>query len=508
MMVYLVGAGPGDAGLLTLRGKECLERADFVLYDQLVSPRILDYAPAHAEKVCVRELASTHPDRWPHIHARMIEEARKGRCVVRLKGGDPLIFGRGGEEVEALRQAGIPCEIVPGVTAALAAGACLEIPLTHRGLSSAVAFITGHEHPGKPTSRIDWKTIAEFPGTVVIYMGFSRLGAIIPELIRFGKPGDTPAAAVSHASTGEQRSVTSTLERLEGDIRAAGLTTPALVLIGPVVGLRPAQSWFEARPLLGQRILITRPRRQAADMAQRLELLGAIPHLLPTVEIREPANWQAVDLAQEKLRQRGYDWLVFTSANGVEMFLARFSQRGRDLRDLGGVRLATIGTSTTEALRRWHLEPDVKPIGAMNSEELAILLRDQVAGGRVLIAQAERGRELLRDQLAQVAAVETVAAYVQIDAIEPSAAAFDLLRRGEIDLVTLTSPNIARAFLAACDATILGRFERHEIRIATNGPRISAVAAEHGLPVAIEARLPTSDALIAALIELRAMQKI
>ncbi len=194
--------------------------------------------------------------------------------MVRLKGGDPLIYGRGGEEADALRQAGIPFEIVPGVTAALAAGSYLEIPLTHRTHASAIAFVTGHEHPGKPAARIDWNSIAQFPGTLVIYMGFSRLGSIVPELIRQGKPPDTPAAAVSRASCTDQQTVTSTLAHLEDDIRAAGLTTPAVVIIGPVVGLRPALSWFEARPLFGKHIMVTRPKRQAVDLQHRLESLG------------------------------------------------------------------------------------------------------------------------------------------------------------------------------------------------------------------------------------------
>ena len=500
MIVYLVGAGPGDAGLLTLRGKECLERADFVLYDQLVSTRILDYAPADAEKMCVRELANSHPDRWPHINVKMIEEARKGKCVVRLKGGDPFIFGRGGEEVEALHEAGIPFEIVPGVTAALAAGAYLEIPLTHRSLSSAVAFITGHEQPGKPASRIDWKAIAEFPGTLVIYMGFSRLSSIVHELIRFGKPADTPAVAVSHASTGEQQTVGAPLEELDAAVRAAGLTTPALVMIGPVVGLRPAKSWFEARPLLGKRVLVTRPRHQAKEMMHQLDLLGAIPHLLSTIEIIDPEDWAPVDAAQDAMRAGGFDWLVFTSANGVNKFFERLRERGQDLRALGSVKLAAIGTRTAEALRHFFLEPDLFPSAEMNSENLVALLRDRVAGQRILIAQADRGREVIREQLARVAHVETIAVYSQFDAVDSTSEVFDLLRRGEIDFATLTSPNIARAFLDACDETILGRLRRGEIRIVTNGPRISAAVIERGLPVAAESSEPTIAAMLDSLV--------
>ncbi len=502
-IVYLVGAGPGDPGLLTLRGKECLEQADFVLYDQLVSPRLLDCAPAGAEKLCVRELANCHPDRWPHIHVKLIEKASAGKCVVRLKGGDPLIFGRGGEEAEALRNAGIPYEIVPGVTAALGAGACLEIPLTHRSLASAVAFVTGHEHPGKPSSRIDWKALAEFPGTLVVYMGFSRLGAIVPELIRHGKNPETPTAAIMQASCAEQHTVTSTLQSIEEAILAAGLTTPAVVIIGPVVGLRPAVSWFEARPLLGQRVLVTRPRHQTADMLHSLELLGAHALSLSVIDIREPADWRPVDAAQESIRQGRFDWLVFTSANGVEMFMNRLHRRGRDARDLTAVKLAVIGAATAGKLRAFHLEPDLAPAGAMDSEQLVADLTDCTAGKRVLLAQADRGREMLRERLRSIAVVEAIAVYSQVETVDPHSPVFDLLRRGEIDFVTLTSPNIASAFLSACDATILNRLQRGDIHLATNSPRTSAVIRGRGLPVAVESSDPTTGALIDALVAFR-----
>lgn len=498
-IVYLIGAGPGDPGLLTLRGRECLEQADFILYDQLVSPRLLEFAPVTAETMCVREMANTHPDRWPYIHVKLIEEARKGKCVVRLKGGDPLIFGRGGEEAEALREAGIPYEIVPGVTAALAAGSYLEIPLTHRSLSSAVAFITGHEHPGKPSSRIDWKAVAAFPGTLVIYMGFSRLASIVPELMLQGKAPDTPAAAISHATTGEQQTVISTLGKLEESIRAAGLTTPALIIIGPVVGLKPALSWFEARPLLGQRVLVTRPRHQATELLHQIELLGAIPHLLSALEIRPPADWSPVDAAQEKMRQGGFDWLVFTSSNGIDMFLKRLFERGHDLRDLGSIKLAAIGKATADKLREYHLQPDIVPAETMNSERLFSELKSRVEGKNILIAQADRGRELLRVELARMAHVAVVSVYSQVDTVDPKSEVFDLLRRGEIDFITLTSPNIAKALLKCCDQTILDRLHRGEIRIVTSNPRTSAAVKDHGLPVAGEAIDPTNAALIDAL---------
>jgi len=498
-IVYLVGAGPGDPGLLTLRGRECLEAADFVLYDQLVSPQILRFAPAGAELMCVRELASSHPDRWPQIHVKLIDEAKQGKCVVRLKGGDPLIFGRGGEEAEALRAAGIPYEIVPGVTAALAAGSYLEIPLTHRTHSSAVALITGHEHPGKPSSKLDWKAIAAFPGTLVVYMGFSRLGSIVPELIRFGKSPKTPVAAVTRASCGEQQTVVATLETIEADVVSAGLTTPALLLIGPVVGLKPAVSWFEGRPLLGSRILVTRPRKQALDFIHQLELRGGIAVTLPVIDIRPPESWSEVDTAQEAIARGAFDWLIFTSANGVEHFFERLASRGLDTRSLGKTRLAVIGTATAAKLAEYRLRADVAPEAGMNSEALLDELRERANGKRILLAQVAEGRDVLRNQLAAIADVSTVAAYRQQVVVNADHKAFGLLRRGEIDFVTLTSPNIARAFMNACDDTIRGRIERGEIRLAANSGRCAVAIRDANLFAAIVSEAPTSASLIEAM---------
>ena len=250
--VYLVGAGPGNTGLLTLRAAEVLAKANLVVYDQLVPERFLEFAPAAAEKVCVRDLPGQHLDKHQHIHEALIAAARAGKTVVRLKGGDPLIFGRGGEEAEALRAAGVAYEIVPGITAALAAGAFLEIPLTHRNYASAVALVTGHEPPNKAGNLIDWKALAAFPGTLVIYMGMAKLPAIVDALVKHGKAPDTPAAIVERASLGEQRTISATLATLDAERRAAGLEAPGLILVGASVAQRPARSWSEARPLFGR----------------------------------------------------------------------------------------------------------------------------------------------------------------------------------------------------------------------------------------------------------------
>jgi uroporphyrinogen III methyltransferase/synthase len=498
--VYLAGAGPGDVGLLTLRAVECLQQADFVLYDYLTSPRTLDYARLEAERFRVTRLPGTHAERWPLIIARVIDEARKGKTVVHLKGGDPQVFGRGAEEAEALRAAGIPYEIVPGVTAAFAAAACAEIPLTHRTCASAIAFVTGHEDPGKGESTIDWDVLARFPGTLAVYMGVTQLGHIVHELTSRRMSRETPAALVYRASMGDQCTVTAPLGEIEERVRQAGLGRPSLVLIGPAVALRPEQSWFEALPLAGMRVLVTRPKAQALPVVRRLELLGAVPVQLPAIEMREPADWSIADAAVDRLAAGGYDWLVFTSANGVGAFFDRLSFRGRDARAIGRTRLAAIGPATAAALAERHLIPDLVPTKDSHSEGLADSLIEQCRAGRVLLAQAVQGRELLRERLSAVATVDVAPVYEQVAVIDPAGDVFDRLRRGEIDVVTLTSPNVAKAFLSACNDAIRERMRDGSIRLVVNSERLREMLAKEGFPAVASAK-PTAEGLIQAIIE-------
>jgi uroporphyrinogen III methyltransferase / synthase len=501
--VFLVGAGPGNPGLLTVRAAEVLAQADLVLFDQLVPERLLELAPATAQKVCVRDLPGHHPDKYPHIHKLLIETAQAGKTVVRLKGGDPLIFGRGGEEAEALRDAGITYEIIPGVTAALAAGAFLEIPLTHRNHASAIALVTGHELPNKPGNRLDWKALATFPGTLAIYMGVARLPIIVAELLKYGKSPDTPAAIVERVSWGEQRSVYSRLADLEEARRNAGLEAPGLILVGDVVSQRSTHSWFESRPLFGRRVLVTRPAHQSAGMVQKLDRLGAVVSRLIVIDIREPEDFTPLDRALDQLRTDEWQWLVFTSANGVHALLRRLDQLGRDLRDLGRVKLAAIGPKTAEALREYHLRADVVPGSTYSSEGLTAALSPHVLGQRVLLARANRGRDYVREELTKVAAsVETVTVYEQVDLMTLDSAVLDSLRRGEIRYVTIPSSNIARGLLQAFDETIRGRVERGEIRLVTISPETGNAVRKLGYPVAAEATEYTEDGLIAAVVRL------
>ena len=498
--VYLVGAGPGHPGLLTLRAAEVLRQADLVLYDKLVSPLLLEHAPASAEKHCVVELAPHHDERIVPIHEAMIAAARAGKRVVRLKGGDPYVFGRGAEEAEVLRNAGIPFEIVPGVTAALGAAAFAGISLTHRACSSAVAFVTGHENPHKPESTLDWNALARFPGTLVIYMGMSRLDRIVPLLLHAGKDSQTPAAVVHCATLGTQRTIVAPLSELPRRAREEGLAAPALIVVGPVVALRDELAWFEHLPLFGKRVLVTRPRAQAGDMVQRLIELGAVPFILPTVEIRDIGDWGPVDRAIQSLRQ--YDWLAFTSANGVRAFLQRLDTLGLDLRVLGHLRLAAIGPKTAAALGEYHLKADLVP-ARFQSEDLAEALKTQIRPNeRVLLARADRGRDVLREQLAAVCQVEQIAVYAQVDAVEADETVLDALRRGEIEFVTLTSSNIARGLLQRLDATCKRRIETGEIKLVSISPVTSAEIQKCGFPVSAAAAEATAEGVIDTVVKL------
>lgn len=497
--VYIVGAGPGHPGLLTLRAVECLAQADLVLYDKLVPPALLDHVPASARRICVANLTPCHSERTGPLVDLMLEAARAGKCVVRLKGGDPFIFGRGGEEVELLRAAGIAYEVVPGITAAVGAAACAGIPLTHRAYSSAVALVTGHEHPDKTTAPLDWAALARFPGTLVIYMGLSRLGQIAQTLIEEGLAADTPSAVIQWGTTGHQQTVAAPLHELPVAVQKAGLASPALIVIGRVVALREQLHWFEQRPLFGKRILVTRPRAQARTLVHHLELLGAVPFVLPAVEVQALEDWSEVDEVLADLGQ--FQWLVFSSTNGVEAFLGRLRQTGRDLRALGGIKLAAIGPRTADTLRHYHLEPDLVP-SVYRSEELAEALRPLVSGQRVLLARADRGRDVLPLRLAEVAEVRQLTVYRQVDAVASEAAELDHLRRGEVDYITLTSPSIARALGRCLDAITRVRLERGEIKVVTISPVTSAAVREMGLPVAAEAKIFTIEGLLEALVEL------
>lgn len=494
--VYLVGAGPGDPGLLTLRGRDCLARADLVLYDGLVHPLLLRHARGIAQRTSRVDGPGGKRLDQAEINRQLIAAARRGLTVVRLKGGDPLIFGRGGDEAQALAAEGVPYEIVPGITAASAASAYAGIPFTQRETSSAVAFITGHEDPHKPASLLDYEALARFPGTLVFYMGLHRAGAIAAALIAAGKSSETPAAVVTRAATSCQRTVVSTLQRLDDDIFAAKLTPPSLIIIGDCVAQRDEIAWFEQRPLLGRRIGITRPEGQADSAIARCLELGAEPVLLPLIRILPPDDWSAVDAALERLSE--FDWLVFTSVNGVEQFFGRLWECGGDARRLGRLKLAAIGPATADALAERSLRADVVP-DSFRAEALAEALTPHVRDQRVLWARASRGRDVLSTALRETGAiVEEVVVYRNIDADSLPEPGATLLEAGQLDWIGLSSPSIARRLSEIVTPKMRDRFGA-ATSVAAISPVTADAARDAGLPVASVADVYTWDGLLAAI---------
>ncbi|HUU92505.1 MAG TPA: uroporphyrinogen-III C-methyltransferase [Phycisphaerae bacterium] len=495
--VYLVGAGPGDPGLMTLRGREVLATADVVVYDALISERLLDYAPAAAERIYVGKRASRHTLPQDGINALLVEKARAGATVVRLKGGDPFVFGRGGEEALALAEAGIDFEVVPGVTAAVAAAAYAGIPVTHREMASAVGFVTGHEAEDKADSALDWDALARWPGTLVFYMGVRNLPAISENLIAHGRSPDTPAAAVRWGTTPRHQTLTGTLATLPQAVEEAGLKAPAVILVGEVVTLRDRLQWFERRPLLGRRIVVTRARAQASALAERLESLGAETIQAPAIRIEPPDDPEP--LAQAAREAASYDWIVFTSVNGVEAFFGALADAGLDARALATARLATIGPATTERLTRFGLQSDLQPetfTGAAVAEALAAT--GDLTGEHVLLPRADIAPKDLPDALAaQGAEVSDIIAYRTVPDTAGCDAVAQALEANEIDWLTFTSSSTVRNVVAAVGAD---RARASRARIASIGPTTSATLREAGLEPTVEADPHTIPGLVVAIL--------
>jgi uroporphyrinogen III methyltransferase/synthase len=487
--VALVGAGPGHPGLLTVRAVECLRTADLVLYDADVPVGLLEDVTPSARRRCGGDIQARE---------EMIAGARQGLRVVRLVAGDPLVLGHGPEDAAALARAGVPVEVVPGVPVAVGAASFAGIPLTDARYSGPLVLAGLAK---MPDANRCWEALARFPGTLVFEATGTSLAAVTEELLRRGMAPTTPAALVEAATTPAQRTRATTLAQLAAVLGTEAVRPGSVFIVGPVVGLREGPSWFEARPLFGRSVLVTRPRDQAADMTRRLRELGAEVLLLPAVEIGGPADWGPVDRVFETLRH--YDWLVFTSANGVRSFLGRLRQSGRDLRALGGVRLAVIGPATADALRAYHLEPDLVP-EVYTSEGLASALKAHAAGRRVLLARADRGRDVLREELAALADVDQVTVYSQSDATADDPDVLRRVREGPLDFVTLTSSNVARAFNRTLDETARERIRAGAMRLVTISAVTSEAVRESGLPVAAEAGEATAGGVIAALERLAA----
>lgn len=485
MKVYLVGAGPGDPELITVKGRKILERADAVLYDHLASERLLDLAPSAAERVYVGKKRSAHEFSQDEISAMLIERARAGKNVVRLKGGDPFIFGRGGEEMEALAAAGIPFEIVPGVTTPLGIAAYTGVPLTHREHTSAVTFVTGHN-----VEAIDWSRIGASE-TIVLFMGLVNFPAIAGELIAQGRSPSTPAMAVRWATRPDQQTIAGTLADLPRKIADAGMKPPATIVIGEVVALREKFNWYERLPLFGKKVVVTRDRRQAGELAERIEALGGDALILPVLEIREPADSGPLDRAIANLAS--YDWLIFTSVNGVRHFLERLDRSPTDLRALRA-RICAIGPATRAAVEALHLKVDKMPEEYVAESLLKAFESEELNWRRVLLPRAAVARDLLPVELRRRGAtVDVVEAYRTVIPENAAQRAREIMARRP-DWITFTSSSTVGNFLAAA-----GKDALEGVKIASIGPITSETAREHGLEVNVEARPHTVEGLVTAL---------
>lgn len=490
---YLAGAGPGDIGLVTLRAKEVVEQADVVVYDALCNPEILKWARPDAEVIYAGKRANQHALKQEETNALLVDRTRAGKCVVRLKGGDPFLFGRGGEEAEALATAGLAFEIIPGVTSAIAAPAYAGIPVTHREHTAQLTIFTGHEDPTKPESRLDYAQLAAIPGTRVMLMGVERIGVITGELIKHGARPDLPVALVRWGTTGRQETLTGTLADIAEKVAKAGFKAPAVCVIGEVVKLRDTLGWFDRRPLHGKRIVVTRTRKQAGALSSRLRMLGADVYELPTIRIEPPKDVKEFGLMVGDVH--AYDWLVFTSPNGVEAFFEMFFKIRNDAREIGGVRIAAIGPATAAKVREYRLAVDLQPEEFVAEAVVAAFKKDgTIENQRILIARAEEARDVLPEELTKMGAIVDIAvAYRTVPETGDVSGAQARFREEGADMVTFTSSSTAENFMALKLPMPAG------IKLASIGPVTSKTMRGLGLKVDVEAGQHDIPGLVAAI---------
>jgi uroporphyrinogen III methyltransferase/synthase len=487
--VYIVGAGPGDPDLITWKGRKLLAVADSVLYDHLANEHLLDLTPKNCERIYVGKKKAVHAFPQEEICAMMIERARRGLTVVRLKGGDPYIFGRGGEEAEALANAGILFEVVPGVTSPLGIAAYSGVPLTHRDHTKVVTFVTGHD-----LDAIDWGKVGQSE-TLVIFMGIWAIRGIADAIMANGRYGNTPAIVVRWGTRPNQATLTGTLATIADQIDQAHLKPPATVIIGEVVGLHQKLSWFEKLPLFGKRIVVTRAQDQAAELSERLRSLGADAIELPVISIQPPEDSAPLDLAIAHLT--GYDWLIFTSVNGVRFFLEHLDRSPHDLRSLKA-KICAIGPSTRRAIEDLHLKVDLMPAEYVAESLVALFASEQLKGKRILLPRAAVARDVIPTELSKLGAqVDVVDAYRNVIPENAAARAHEILAGDKKpDWITFTSSSTVDNTIA-----VAGREALDGVRIASIGPVTSDTVRKHGLAVDAEAKHYTLDGLIQALLE-------
>jgi uroporphyrinogen III methyltransferase/synthase len=494
--VALVGAGPGDEGLMTLRGKEWLERADVVIYDHLANERLLRFTRPETEFIYAGKKEGKVTLTQDQINALLTEKAKLGKIVVRLKGGDPFIFGRGGEETQALTQAGIPFIVVPGVTSPIGVAAYAGIPLTHRDFSSTISFITGSNEKGKEDEHIDWEKIASRSGTLIFLMGARKLKRITENLVKYGKDPDTPIAVIQWGTTYRQKTWTGTLSTIVDIAAKENIKPPALTIVGEVVNLKSHTDWYETLPLFGKTLVVTRPEEQSEAFMHGLLERGAEPFLFPVIETVPPEDWGPLDTAIQKLDS--YDGLIFTSVNGVKFFMRRLKKKGKDVRELKGLRLYAIGSKTEKEVNALGINVDVVPEDFVAESLIDSLKKENIKGKKFLLPRATVARETLPDQLRELGATLDVAPAYQT--VRPKTDTKDLIRRikeGSIHAVTFTSSSTVTHFMALVGDKLKPQLAK--IAVACIGPVTAKTAEKAGLKVDIMAEEYTVDGLIHAM---------
>lgn len=495
MKVYLIGAGPGDPGLLTLKAKRVLERADVIVYDYLANDHFLDYAKPGAEIIYVGKKGGDHTLTQDKINQLIIDKAQQGNVVARLKGGDPYIFGRGGEEAEELLEAGVPFEEIPGISSTVAGPAYAGIPLTHRDFSSSVSLITGHEDPDKPESAHNWKALVDSANTLVFVMGMKNLPDISKKLMAAGMPGDMPAALIRWGTTAKQRSLVSTIAEIPEEAGRRGFAAPCVIVVGKVVSLHDKLNWFEKRPLFGKTVVVTRAREQASGLASNLSELGAEVIQFPTIEISRLADYSKVHSAIAALDS--YDWVIFTSVNGVRHFWSELRERGLDARAFKNCRIAAIGPATAEALSARGLAADLVPDSYVAEGVVKSLQALGMGGRRILLPRARIARDVLPDELRKAgASVDILPVYETTPGAAKREEVLKRLEKNEIDCVTFGSSSTVDNFMALVPAELLRKHP--EVKLASIGPITSKTLEKHGLQADIEGSEFTIPALVEA----------
>lgn len=495
MYVYLIGAGPGDPGLLTCKGRQVLSEADVVVYDYLSSDELLALARPDAELIYVGKIAGNHAMKQGDINKLLIAKAKEGKIVARLKGGDPYIFGRGGEEAEELVEAGVPFEEIPGISSSIAAPAYAGIPLTHRAWSSSVTIVTGHEDPNKSSSVLDWHALARSASTLVFLMGMKNLPEITAKLMESGLSGDTPAALVYWGTTEKQRSLASTLSDLPAAAAREGFANPSIIVVGDVVRLKDKLNWFEKKPLFGRTVVVTRAREQASDSAALLAARGARVIQFPTIRIVPMDDYSRLDDAVTHLSR--YGWIVFTSVNGVRFFRQRLNAKGLDARALGPVKVAAIGPATAKAVEAMGVKPDLVPSSYVAEGVAQAMVDLGMKGQKVLLPRAKEARDVLPNALREAGAdVDVIAAYENVPSDEHRDQVMAALEAGTLDCVTFGSSSTVRNFLASIP---LEELKKHPgVRFAAIGPVTAETMRSLGLTPDIQPEEFTIPAMVDA----------